>query len=284
MTAVHVKPRVLMAPDAAAIRELLEPDRPVHCVLESRLDGAPDLSPHDLGGFLWGADDGSGQGLRAAIFHGGNVLPVGDDLLALEAIAEQLARTGRGCSSIVGTADAVSVIWPVLARRWGPARAVRSNQPFLAIDRLPDIAADPAVRVVKPAETNSFIPAAAAMFTEEIGISPKGHDNGAGYRARVTELVTSGRAFARFDRRGNVEFKAEIGALSRAGAQIQGVWVRPDLRGRGLGTSAMAAVLGHALRLAPTATLYVNDYNDIARRMYHRLGMRQTHTLSTVLF
>ncbi|HEY2041636.1 MAG TPA: GNAT family N-acetyltransferase [Jatrophihabitans sp.] len=284
MTAVHVKPRVLMAPDAYAVRELLEQDRPVHCVLESRLDGAPDLSPRELGGFLWGADDGSGGRLRAAIFHGGNLLPVGEDLPALEAIAGQLARTGRGCSSIVGTADAVSVIWPVLARRWGPARAVRNNQPFLVIDRPPDVAFDPAVRVVTPAETNRFLPAAAAMFTEEIGIPPTGYDNGAGYRARVTDLVMAGRALARFDSRGSIEFKAEIGAVSAGGAQIQGVWVRPDLRGRGLGTPAMAAVLRHALRLAPTATLYVNDYNEIARRMYQRLGMRQTHTLSTVLF
>jgi uncharacterized protein len=79
-------------------------------------------------------------------------------------------------------------------------------------------------------------------------------------------------------------FKAEIGALSPATAQIQGVWVRPDLRGRGFGTAGMAAVLRLGLQLAPTVSLYVNDYNTAARRLYQRLGLAQVATLRTVLF
>jgi predicted GNAT family acetyltransferase len=46
----------------------------------------------------------------------------------------------------------------------------------------------------------------------------------------------------------------------------------------------LAAVLARALTLAPTVSLYVNDFNEPARRMYRRLGMRQVATLSTVLF
>ena len=66
--------------------------------------------------------------------------------------------------------------------------------------------------------------------------------------------------------------------------QVQGVWVRPELRGQGLGTTALAAVFAQALRLAPTVSLYVNDYNAPARAVYERLGMRQVASLSTVLF
>jgi hypothetical protein len=62
------------------------------------------------------------------------------------------------------------------------------------------------------------------------------------------------------------------------------VWVRPDLRGLGIGTAALAAVLRHAFRIAPTVSLYVNDFNAAARRVYSRLGMRQAGTLATVLF
>jgi predicted GNAT family acetyltransferase len=65
---------------------------------------------------------------------------------------------------------------------------------------------------------------------------------------------------------------------------VQGVWVRPDMRGRGVGTAAMAAVIDYALQLAPRVSLYVNDFNYPARRLYERLGMRQIGTLSTVLF
>jgi predicted GNAT family acetyltransferase len=175
-------------------------------------------------------------------------------------------------------------MWPVLSRRWGPARAIRASQPLLMTQSVPDIEPDPAVRRVRPEDLPRFLPAAVSMFTEELGVSPIGPDAGRGYRARVAELIDAGRAFARFDADGEVEFKAEVGVLGRATAQLQGVWVRPDLRRRGVATAAMTAVLGHALELAPSVSLYVNDYNVAGRRLYDRLGLRQVATLTTVLF
>ena len=283
MTVIHAQPRVLMAADELAVRSLVQRDRVLNCVVEARLQRAPDLNPQRLGGHLWGVGE-AGDGLRAAAFAGGNLIPVGEDLGALEVIAGQLARTGRGCSSIVGAAESVGAMWSVLSRRWGPPRAVRASQPLLWADTVPAIEPDGRVRRVRPAELPRFLPAAVSMFTEELGMSPIGHDAGRGYRARVAELINSGRAFARFDAQGQVEFKAEIGVLGNATAQIQGVWVRPDLRGRGIATAAMAAVLRYALALAPSVSLYVNDYNIAGRRLYDRLGMRQIGTLRTVLF
>jgi predicted GNAT family acetyltransferase len=284
VTALQTEPRVLSERDASAVNDLVAQDPILNCVLAARLHGGIGLDPARLGGFLWGLPDGAMPSLRAAAFHGGNLIPVGSDLAALEVLADQISRTRRGCSSIVGEASAVAVMWPVLTRRWGAARAVRKQQPFLTTGRSAGITADRGVRLVRPSELRRFLPAAVAMFTEELGVSPLGHDSGAGYRARVASLISSGRAFARFDDRGQVEFKAEIGALTTHTAQIQGVWVRPDRRGRGLGIQAMASVLEQALRLAPTVSLYVNDFNVPARRMYERLGMQQTNTLSTVLF
>jgi predicted GNAT family acetyltransferase len=287
MTLVQDRPRMLSAADGAAVSCLVAGDPVLHCVLDTRLRIAPDLNPNRLGGFLWGVPagpDSDGRQLRAAVFHGGNLIPVGSDLPALAAIAQQLVRAGRNCSSIVGPADAVSAMWAVLSRRWGPARAIRHNQPLLCTDRPAMLDPDPAVRTVRPDELGRFLPAAMAMFAEELDVSPAGQDGGRSYRSRVADLLAAGRAFARFDDRGSVMFKAEIGALSPATAQIQGVWVRPDLRGRGFGTAGMAAVLRLGLQLAPTVSLYVNDYNIAARRLYQRLGLSQVATLQTVLF
>ncbi|GAB3972234.1 hypothetical protein GCM10027615_32790 [Plantactinospora veratri] len=47
----------------------------------------------------------------------------------------------------------------------------------------------------------------------------------------------------------------------------------------------MAAVVRDALaRVAPTVSLYVNDYNAPARRVYERCGFRSVGTFATVLF
>ena len=66
---------------------------------------------------------------------------------------------------------------------------------------------------------------------------------------------------------------------------MQGVWVAPERRGEGLGAAGMAAVVDHVLAdLAPVVSLYVNDYNHAARRVYEQVGFRQTATFATVMF
>ena len=188
------------------------------------------------------------------------------------------------CSSLVGPAEQVLTLWDELQSDWGPAREVRADQPLMAISAAPKITPDPQVRQVRPSELNRYLPAAVSMFIEEVGIDPCAEDGGAGYRARVSELIAAGRAFARFEH-GEVVFKAEIGAMSSKVGQIQGVWVRPDRRGEGIGTAGTAAVADRLTRvLNRTASLYVNGYNHVAQAAYRRIGFEQVGQYATVLF
>ncbi|SCG53014.1 DUF4081 domain-containing GNAT family N-acetyltransferase [Micromonospora halophytica] len=227
---------------------------------------------------------GSRRNLESICWLGGNLTPVLASEPAVAAFAEQLATEERICSSIVGRADAVLGLWDRLSAYWGPARDVRPNQPLLATDTLPRVPADPEVRRVRAGEVDRLFPAAVAMYTEEVGVSPLAEDGGRAYRRRVTDLVRSGRAYARLVD-GVVVFKAELAVVTRRTAQVQGVWVAPEWRGRGIATAAMAAVVRDALlRVAPTVSLYVNDFNLPARRVYERCGFRPVGTLATVLF
>jgi predicted GNAT family acetyltransferase len=122
------------------------------------------------------------------------------------------------------------------------------------------------------------------MFTEEVGVSPHSGDGGVLYRARVAELIRAGRSFARIED-GRVVFKAEVGAVTPYACQIQGVWVHPDLRGRGLSVAGMSAIVNEALKtIAPVVTLYVNDYNTRARATYRRVGFSDVETFMSILF
>ncbi|MEW2374663.1 GNAT family N-acetyltransferase [Micromonospora sp. DT178] len=227
---------------------------------------------------------GSRRNLESICWLGGNLTPVLATEPAVAAYADLLAGEERLCSSIVGRADAVLGLWDRLSAVWGPARDVRPNQPLLATDALPALRADPEVRRVRASEVDRLFPAAVAMYTEEVGVSPLADDGGRGYRRRVTDLVRTGRAYARFVD-GQVVFKAELAVVTRRTAQVQGVWVAPDWRGRGIASAAMAAVVRDALlRVAPTVSLYVNDFNLPARRVYERCGFRPVGTLATVLF
>jgi uncharacterized protein len=272
--------RLLTGADLPALRPLLDRDPVAHCFVASRVEAAG-LDPWRLGAELWGY---GGTRLEAACFAGANLVPVGDAPAALSAFADRARRQGRRCSSIVGPAAAVEQLWDRLEPHWGPARDVRASQPVLATTEPPPIEGDPRVRRVSIAELDILMPACVAMFTEEVGTSPLGNDGGAAYRARVRDLVLAGRAFARIEG-GRVLFKAELGAVSVRACQVQGVWVDPAHRGRGLGTTGTAAVVAEALRsVAPTVSLYVNDYNLPARRAYERVGLSNVGTFASVLF
>lgn len=220
----------------------------------------------------------------AACYVGGTLLPVGGDVAAWTVLADYLRMRRRACSSIVGAANAMAVLWPALSSTWGAPRRVYAQQPLLALDRPAVVRPDPLVRPARSDEFDRYLPAVAAMFDEELGIAPLSGPTGRGYRSQLAALVKAGRVLVRTDANGDVVFKAELAVVSRHTCQVQGVWVRPDRRGRGIGTAAMAAVAEHALRLAPSVSLYVNDFNVPARRVYDRIGMRQVGILSTVLF
>lgn len=285
MTALRTDVRELDDADLASLRLLLDADPIVNAVITARLAAAGTVHEARLGGRFLGSG-GVGHQLEAACYAGGSVAPIGGDARAWESFAARMGSAPRRCSSLIGSMQAVEVLRPILERSWGAARLVRRRQPLLVRD-LTDgcgVDPDPDVRPARPDEVVGYLPAAAAMFAEELGATRPNDPGRPGHVDRLAALIAAGRALVKADAHGQVLFKAELAAITEHTCQVQGLWVRPDLRGRGVGTAATAAVLRIALAHAPTVSLYVNDFNVAARRMYARLGMRQVGTLSTVLF
>jgi len=271
-------PRLLDERDRAGVQHALDADPVAACMVASRVELAG-VDPWRLGGELWGV----GSRLEGLCFSGTNLVPLRGTLSALRAFADRARRRGRGCSSLVGRAELVLPLWGELEDDWAPAREVRPDQPLMVLPTRALLPPDPLVRSVYPHELDRYLPAAVAMFTEEVGVDPLYGDGGAGYRARVIEQIASGRAFARFEN-GEVVFKAEIGALSSRVGQIQGVWVHPDRRGRGQGAAGTAAVVDRLIAMGRVASLYVNAYNAPARATYAKIGFIQVASFATVLF
>ena len=273
--------RLLDNRDRDEVIELCDRDPVVNVFISSRVREAG-LDPARLGGQLWGYQ--SGGRLGSLCYAGANLVPVAATPPAITAFAGRARLLGRRCSSIVGPAQDVLSLWEMLRPSWGRPREIRPTQPVMAISGPPQVVPDARVRRVRPDELDILLPASVAMFTEEVGVSPVGADGGSAYRARVNELIGLGRAFARIED-GQVVFKAEIGSVTPLACQVQGVWVRPELRGRGLAEAGMAAVVEEALRnVAPVVSLYVNDFNRPARAAYRRVGFTDTATFASVLF
>ena len=225
-------------------------------------------------------------GERALCWCSANVVPVeAHSSRAVAALAAKVVRRRAWASSVFGPADQVLDLWGRLVRHWGVPREIRDNQLVMTMSQSPAALGqplDPDVRVARRDELDIVVPAAAAMFTEEIGYPPY-QGSGVAYRQGIATLVERGHCLVRVED-GEVVFKADLGSVALGVAQVQGVWVHPRWRGRGLAAPAMAAVVEHTLQhVAPVVTLYVNDFNEPAVATYRRVGFVQTGTFATIL-
>lgn len=244
---------------------------------------------------------GFGRELAGVVWNGANftaVLPETDDATAdsqrADVAAGSIARLARP-AALVGPADVTLDLWGRLEPWWGPAREVRPRQVSMAISgparHVDPIAADDldleAVRRATLDDYDLLLPACVHMFIGEVGYDPMRHGRVA-YEDRLRQLVRGGRAFLQYgtvEGRRAVVFKAEVGALGGGVAQLQGVWVHPSLRGRGLARAGLAAVIeGTRATIAPTVSLYVNDFNTRAIAAYDAVGFDRVGMFATVMF
>lgn len=263
--------------DTAAVLHALDEDPVGSCMVAARVQQRG-VNRAALRGELWSR----GRPAQSLCYSGANLVPLRGDHEDLRAFADRACRGPRLCSSLVGRSDLVLPLWDLLESEWGPAREVRPEQPLLALFGDSLVTPDPLVRRVHLDQVEPYLEAAISMFIEEVGVDPRMHDGGRGYRSRVVDLIAEGRAWARFED-DQVVFKAEVGSLSNQVGQIQGVWVRPELRDGGFGSTGTATVAQAIQVSGRTASLYVNSFNRAARRAYEKIGFTQVETFATVL-
>lgn len=278
--------RVLAAAELPAALEICALDPVASVLAATRVEALHREPLQGSTGQVWGFP--AVGPLEAVCWAGANLVPVipqvRDEIL--DAFADHARSQGRACSSIVGPAEATLGLWSRLERSWSSPREVRANQPSLMIASPPQVEPDPRVRYARAADIGDVLPACVAMFTEEVGYSPVAY-SGRAYEQRVRSLVLEGRSFIARSTgpRGEISFKAELGAVTSQVAQVQGVWVDPEHRGHGHSAPGMAAVVAATRRdVAPIVSLYANDYNTRALAAYRRVGFEQVGTFATVLF
>lgn len=284
--------RILTDADLVEAAQLCAVD-PVAAVLAAgRVEQARQYGLRMTVGEFWGFP---AEGpLVALCWAGANIVPVNPhhDPQALPAFADLAIRRAPSTSSLVGPDEDVLKLWELIRLDWRRARDIRPEQPSLAMRQPSQVVPDPLVRYTSLSDFPVVLPACVAMFTEEVGYSPILAAPQA-YAERVRWLISQRRSLAHIDEGAanpdgatdrRVVFKAELGALSPEVAQVQGVWVAPDLRGQGLAVPGMAAVVAAGLQQRSIVSLYVNSYNDAALATYRSVGFERVGTYATVLF
>lgn len=273
--------RLLGQDDVDAALELCATDPAANVFVASRVrDGALGYGSTAMHGYF---EDGR---LTAMVWSIANIIPVATDARSRAALAPQVRKARRRCASFLGPKDQVLALWELTGEDFPEPRSMRPDQPLLGTRIAPSahgVTPDPRVRPARADEVDLVLPAAEHMFTEEIGYPPY-RGSSTYYRDSIWRMARDGRTYVVVED-GRVIFKADVGSVAMGTCQVQGVWVAPELRGRGLAAPFMAGAVEQALvDHAPFVTLYVNDYNAPALATYRRIGMTQVGTFATILF
>lgn len=197
--------------------------------------------------------------------------------LAMSMLAERITARGIPVRAIVSESELVEHLWRHLASRVDPPTVIRLNQPVYALretsEPFPGLSE---VRYSTLEDLDELVPACAAMHKEEVGINPLDRD-AFGYRDRIRELIMSGRSLI-LRRESRIAFKCELSAVTHEAVQIMGVWTAPTLRQQRIARLALREICGHLHQQGRSVTLFVNDFNEPAIRLYRALGFEQIGT------
>lgn len=230
-------------------------------------------------GDWWGAFED--DELTAVVLGWSLVVPYIPDLEAAAPLAQALIA-GAQPRMVVGPRASVMALHNAF-RPARPARELRDPQPLMVIDR-GDLRGTPSedVRLSTRGDLEALIVAAARMHREEMGIDPLAVDAPA-WRMRMLSLIERHWSWI-WMREHEVLFKAELSAWTPEVVQIQGVYTAPKYRGQGIARAGLAAICAHVFRDVPRCSLYVNQYNVIAQRVYDRLGFKPADVFATVMY
>jgi GNAT superfamily N-acetyltransferase len=114
----------------------------------------------------------------------------------------------------------------------------------------------------------------------ECGVDPMQKDR-EGFLKRVARRIEQDRVFTVFEN-GKLIFKADIIAETAETIYLEGIYVHPEYRGRGVGSKCLAALTGRLLARVDNICLLSNVDFTAAHGSYLKAGYKQTDQCVTL--
>lgn len=122
----------------------------------------------------------------------------------------------------------------------------------------------------------------AAMAFEESGTNPLQRDL-KGMTERTLRRIELGRVWV-LAKEGRIIFKADTISVAPKAIFLEGIYVHPQERGRGVGSRCLTQLGSILLKSAPSLTIVVNQENQRALALYQRLNYQLRSPYLTVYF
>jgi hypothetical protein len=190
---------------------------------------------------------------------------------ALRAFAE-LAQGERAAHMILGEQEMIGGFW----RHYAPA----GQQPrlfcreLLFEQRWPVRACEPVpgLRLATLEDLMLVMPVHAAMAYDESGVNPLDVDL-QGFRLRCARRIENGRVWVLVEG-GELVFKADVASETPECTYVEGVYVDPSSRQRGVGLSCLSQLGRTLLERSASLCALVNEQNLVAQSLFLKAGYR----------
>lgn len=202
--------------------------------------------------------------------HAGTVIPAGSP-----AAGPPLAAAAERASwrVLVGDAAIASTLVDAAGRGLLRRRPSVREQRFMVAGTHGDREPPAGLRAAGLGDLEVLTDYACALHVEDRMGPPISRGGRVGVRARLRDSILGGATWV-VERVGRPVAKVDVSLRSqRRGAQVAGVYVAPEWRGRGIGGAAVGAVTDLLLAEGmPGITLHVRSDNAAAIRAYARAG------------
>ena len=235
------------------------------------------VSPHNRGTF-YACRDEAGH-LEGVALIGHYILFETSTEAAIEAFAH-LAQECRSVHMVLGEQDKIETFWTCYS---DGGQSPRLTCRELLLEQRGPIDLRDAVFGLRLATLNDLdliVPAHAQGAFEESGVDPSQVDP-TGFRQRCSRRIELEQTWVLVEN-GRLIFKAEIITDTPTVIYVEGVWVDPQDRNKGIGSRCMSQLGRHLLRRSSSICLLVNEKSEAARACYKRAGYKIIGNYDTI--
>ena len=234
-------------------------------------------SPFNRGTFYAARDDDGA--LRGVALIGHHTFVEARDEAALRAFAG-LAQGERACHMILGERETVGAFWGYYAPG-GQVPRVFCRE-LLFEQRWPVRACEPVagLRLATLEDLMLVMPVHAAMAYDECGINPIDVDLN-GFRLRCARRIENGRVWVLVEG-GELVFKADVASETPECTYVEGVYVEPASRQKGMGLRCLSQLGRTLLERSESLCALVNEQNLVAQSLFLKAGYRLRGNYDTI--
>lgn len=264
--------------DRAEVLEFIS-IRPVHTVVMSGLIQDNGIESPDNRGKFYGYRNKKGE-LEGVSLIGHTTLIESRSAAALNAFAHIARESETPIHILMSDGLTTESFWKLYAGHSQTPRLVCTELLFELSFPFQVQSCQWDVRLAKAEELEQIAEAHAAVAFIESGIDPMVKDR-EGFLKRCLTRIEKGRTFVVFEN-GKLVFKADIVAETSDVIYLEGVYVSPDFRGQGVGSSCLAALSLELLDRVEHICLLSNVEFKNAHKSFAKAGYRNTDSTQTI--